>query len=180
MVFFLLVHVYAVRRFSPKKFVKPLFTFVYGTNRILTRVSGFPVGFLVYPLFPAVFHRLGQCLLVKFPLPGQFPELFSWSFSVWARQDMAVVEVPRLGKDAAAKAIRSKAIKDWGQPKSKTTHDVFCIFAPGRWSPVVVSDRRRKGLSKAGVLYTSNASHSHFPCSGTFLPTSNSSDNACS
>ena len=51
-----------------------------------------------------------------------------------------MVEVPRLGKDAAAKAIHNKAIKDWGQPKSKTTHDVFCIFAPGRWSPVVVSD----------------------------------------
>ncbi|XP_074583163.1 chalcone synthase 2 [Curcuma longa] len=37
------------------------------------------------------------------------------------RQDMVVVEVPKLGKEAAAKAI-----KEWGQPKSKITHLVFC------------------------------------------------------
>nr|ABD24245.1 chalcone synthase [Abies alba]ABD24246.1 chalcone synthase [Abies alba]ABD24250.1 chalcone synthase [Abies alba]ABD24252.1 chalcone synthase [Abies alba]ABD38592.1 chalcone synthase [Abies alba] len=41
--------------------------------------------------------------------------------SLDARQDMVVVEVPRLGKDAAAKAI-----KEWGQPKSKITHVIFC------------------------------------------------------
>ncbi|XP_022983281.1 chalcone synthase 2 [Cucurbita maxima] len=41
--------------------------------------------------------------------------------SLDARQDMVVVEVPKLGKDAAAKAI-----KEWGQPKSKITHLVFC------------------------------------------------------
>eukprot|EP00253_Pinus_taeda_P017491 PITA_17491 len=40
--------------------------------------------------------------------------------SLDARQDMVVVEVPRLGKEAAAKAI-----KEWGQPKSKITHLVF-------------------------------------------------------
>uniref|UniRef100_A0A7N0VL69 Chalcone synthase n=1 Tax=Kalanchoe fedtschenkoi TaxID=63787 RepID=A0A7N0VL69_KALFE len=41
--------------------------------------------------------------------------------SLDARQDMAVAEVPKLGKEAAAKAI-----KEWGQPKSKITHLVFC------------------------------------------------------
>ncbi|KAF6165240.1 hypothetical protein GIB67_030422 [Kingdonia uniflora] len=41
--------------------------------------------------------------------------------SIDARQDMVVVEVPRLGKEAA-----TKAIKEWGQPKSKITHVVFC------------------------------------------------------
>ncbi|KAJ6428326.1 hypothetical protein OIU84_023700 [Salix udensis] len=34
--------------------------------------------------------------------------------SLDARQDMVVVEVPKLGKEAA-----TKAIKEWGQPKSK-------------------------------------------------------------
>ncbi|KAH9291615.1 hypothetical protein KI387_043196 [Taxus chinensis] len=37
--------------------------------------------------------------------------------SLDARQDMVVVEVPKLGKEAA-----SKAIKEWGQAKSKITH----------------------------------------------------------
>ncbi|KAJ6346938.1 hypothetical protein OIU76_003599 [Salix suchowensis] len=41
--------------------------------------------------------------------------------SLDARQDMVVVEVPKLGREAAAKAI-----KEWGQPKSKITHLVFC------------------------------------------------------
>ncbi|KAK3002034.1 hypothetical protein RJ639_028900 [Escallonia herrerae] len=41
--------------------------------------------------------------------------------SLDARQDMVVVEIPKLGKEAAAKAI-----KEWGQPKSKITHLVFC------------------------------------------------------
>ncbi|XP_022934337.1 chalcone synthase-like [Cucurbita moschata] len=41
--------------------------------------------------------------------------------SLDTRQDMVVVEVPKLGKDAAVKAI-----KEWGQPKSKITHLVFC------------------------------------------------------
>lgn len=41
--------------------------------------------------------------------------------SLDARQDMVVVEVPKLGKEAA-----TKAIKEWGQPKSKVTHLVFC------------------------------------------------------
>nr|AAP20864.1 putative chalcone synthase [Anthurium andraeanum] len=41
--------------------------------------------------------------------------------SLDARQDMVVVEVPRLGKEAA-----TRAIKEWGQPKSKITHLVFC------------------------------------------------------
>ncbi|KAL5993607.1 Chitin synthase, class 2 [Asimina triloba] len=41
--------------------------------------------------------------------------------SLDARQDMVVVEVPKLGKEAAAKAI-----KEWGHPKSKITHLIFC------------------------------------------------------
>nr|Q9FEY5.1 RecName: Full=Chalcone synthase H1; Short=CHS_H1; AltName: Full=Naringenin-chalcone synthase CHS_H1; AltName: Full=Phloroisovalerophenone synthase; Short=3-methyl-1-(trihydroxyphenyl)butan-1-one synthase; Short=Valerophenone synthase [Humulus lupulus]CAC19808.1 chalcone synthase [Humulus lupulus] len=41
--------------------------------------------------------------------------------SLDARQDMVVVEVPKLGKEAA-----TKAIKEWGQPKSEITHVVFC------------------------------------------------------
>nr|XP_043634288.1 chalcone synthase 2-like [Erigeron canadensis] len=36
------------------------------------------------------------------------------------RQDIALVEVPKLGEEAA-----TKAIKEWGQPKSKITHLVF-------------------------------------------------------
>nr|CDU46005.1 chalcone synthase [Malcolmia ramosissima] len=41
--------------------------------------------------------------------------------SLDARQDIVVVEVPKLGKEAAMRAI-----KEWGQPKSKITHVVFC------------------------------------------------------
>ncbi|XP_010551951.1 PREDICTED: chalcone synthase [Tarenaya hassleriana] len=41
--------------------------------------------------------------------------------SLDARQDVVVVEVPKLGKEAAVRAI-----KEWGQPKSKITHLVFC------------------------------------------------------
>src|SRR5664279_3084083 len=41
--------------------------------------------------------------------------------SLDARQDIVVVQVPKLGKEAAVKAI-----KEWGQPKSKITHLIFC------------------------------------------------------
>ncbi|KAL8160142.1 hypothetical protein V2J09_001679 [Rumex salicifolius] len=41
--------------------------------------------------------------------------------SLDSRQDMVVTEVPRLGKEAA-----QKAIKEWGQPKSKITHVIMC------------------------------------------------------
>ncbi|KAK1289862.1 Chalcone synthase 1 [Acorus calamus] len=41
--------------------------------------------------------------------------------SLDARQDLVVVEVPKLGKEAA-----TRAIKEWGQPKSKITHLIFC------------------------------------------------------
>ncbi|XP_037475236.1 chalcone synthase 2-like [Triticum dicoccoides] len=41
--------------------------------------------------------------------------------SLDARQYIVVVEVPKLGKEAA-----QKAIKEWGQPRSKITHLVFC------------------------------------------------------
>ncbi|MQL95602.1 hypothetical protein Taro_028275 [Colocasia esculenta] len=41
--------------------------------------------------------------------------------SLDARQDIAVVEVPRLGMEAAVRAIN-----EWGQPRSMITHLVFC------------------------------------------------------
>ncbi|KAI9120695.1 hypothetical protein K1719_007728 [Acacia pycnantha] len=41
--------------------------------------------------------------------------------SLDVRQDMLVAEVPKLGKEAALKAIQ-----EWGQPKSMITHLVFC------------------------------------------------------
>ncbi|XP_008812745.1 chalcone synthase-like [Phoenix dactylifera] len=37
------------------------------------------------------------------------------------RQAMVVTEVPKLGRDAAVRAI-----KEWGQPKSRITHLIFC------------------------------------------------------
>ncbi|XP_056165570.1 chalcone synthase 2-like [Syzygium oleosum] len=43
--------------------------------------------------------------------------------SLDVRQDILAVEVPKLGKEAAAKAI-----KEWGQPKSEITHLVFCTY----------------------------------------------------
>ncbi|KAE8076234.1 hypothetical protein FH972_014897 [Carpinus fangiana] len=41
--------------------------------------------------------------------------------SLDARQDMVVVEITKLGKEAIVKAI-----KEWGWPKSKITYLVFC------------------------------------------------------
>nr|UXM19714.1 chalcone synthase 2 [Hydrangea macrophylla] len=41
--------------------------------------------------------------------------------SIDGRQDIVVKEIPKLAKEAA-----SKAIKEWGQPKSNITHLVFC------------------------------------------------------
>ncbi|KAG6787743.1 hypothetical protein POTOM_003788 [Populus tomentosa] len=50
--------------------------------------------------------------------------------SLDARQEILVTEVPKLGKEAALKAI-----EEWGQPKSKITHLIFCtssgIHIPG-------------------------------------------------
>lgn len=40
--------------------------------------------------------------------------------SLDVRQDIKVVEVPKLGKEDA-----DKAIEEWGQPKAKITHLVF-------------------------------------------------------
>ncbi|RVW73151.1 Stilbene synthase 3 [Vitis vinifera] len=37
------------------------------------------------------------------------------------RQEIIIVEVPKLGKEVALKAL-----KDWGQPKYKITYLVFC------------------------------------------------------
>ena len=44
--------------------------------------------------------------------------------SLDASQDMVVLEVPKLGKEAALKAI-----KEWGQHVSKNTHLVFSTSA---------------------------------------------------
>eukprot|EP00249_Psilotum_nudum_P017019 c26111_g1_i1 orf=207-1427(+) len=44
-----------------------------------------------------------------------------WEKSLDIRQDIVVIEVPKLGKEAAVKAI-----KEWGQPRTKITHLVFC------------------------------------------------------
>ncbi|PWA65029.1 Chalcone synthase [Artemisia annua] len=44
--------------------------------------------------------------------------------SLDTRQDVVIVEVPKLGKEAA-----NKAIKEWGYPKSKITHLIFCMAA---------------------------------------------------
>ena len=41
--------------------------------------------------------------------------------SINIRQDIITVEIPKLGKEAALKAL-----KEWGQPKSNITHLVFC------------------------------------------------------
>lgn len=41
--------------------------------------------------------------------------------SLDTRQEILVAEVPRLGKEAAVKAL-----KEWGQPRSKITHVIFC------------------------------------------------------
>ncbi|RYR11599.1 hypothetical protein Ahy_B04g069103 isoform A [Arachis hypogaea] len=50
--------------------------------------------------------------------------------SLDAREDMMIREVPRVGKEAA-----TKAIKEWGQPMSKITHLIFCttsgVVLPG-------------------------------------------------
>ncbi|OIT25716.1 PREDICTED: chalcone synthase 2-like [Nicotiana attenuata] len=43
--------------------------------------------------------------------------------SLDARQDIVVVEIPKLGKEAA-----QNAIEEWDQPKSKITHLVFCTM----------------------------------------------------
>ncbi|GAB4826145.1 Chitin synthase, class 1 [Ancistrocladus abbreviatus] len=44
--------------------------------------------------------------------------------SLNARQQMVIAETPRLGKEAALKAI-----KEWGQHKSRITHLIFCSTA---------------------------------------------------
>ncbi|KAL8158394.1 chalcone synthase 1-like [Apium graveolens] len=50
------------------------------------------------------------------------PELCDYMApSLDARQEIVVNEVPKLGKEAA-----TRAIKEWGLPKSKITHLIFC------------------------------------------------------
>ncbi|CAN1278656.1 Chalcone synthase [Linum perenne] len=70
-----------------------------------------------------------MCTSLSLPLSSNFYEFLKENPSMCAymapsldaRQDVVVVEVPKLGKEAAAKAI-----KEWGQPKSKITHLIFC------------------------------------------------------
>ncbi|KAG6428214.1 hypothetical protein SASPL_112465 [Salvia splendens] len=64
-------------------------------------------------------------------LLNQNPNIAAYAApSLNARQEghghMVVVEVPRLGAEAA-----EKAIKEWGQPKSSITHLIFCTTSGG-------------------------------------------------
>ena len=53
---------------------------------------------------------------------NQNPDMWSYNASsLSARLDIVNIETPKLGKKAALKAI-----EEWGQPKSKITHLVFC------------------------------------------------------
>ncbi|CAN0875582.1 Chalcone synthase (Fragment) [Linum grandiflorum] len=70
-----------------------------------------------------------------------------------ARQDMVLVEVPKLGKEVA-----TKAIEEWGQPKSKITHEgaivgnsreVGLTYQLRRDVPNLVGDNIEKCLSDA-------------------------------
>ncbi|KAK3042868.1 hypothetical protein RJ639_001141 [Escallonia herrerae] len=60
-------------------------------------------------------------------ISGQFPAVVNdlpsyMALSLDARQDMVVIKIPKLSKEASAKAI-----KKWGQPKSnQPSHLVFC------------------------------------------------------
>nr|AMQ09636.1 2-pyrone synthase [Gerbera hybrid cultivar] len=62
---------------------------------------------------------LTEDYLEKNPNMGEF---MAPSFN--ARQDLVVPEVPKLGKEAAIKAI-----DEWGHSKSKITHLIFCTTA---------------------------------------------------
>ncbi|GAB4826808.1 Chitin synthase, class 2 [Ancistrocladus abbreviatus] len=59
---------------------------------------------------------LSEEMIKENPNIGTFDGL---SFN--ARQQMVIAEAPRLGKEAALKAIN-----EWGQPKSRLTHLIFC------------------------------------------------------
>ncbi|XP_074297520.1 chalcone synthase-like [Silene latifolia] len=53
------------------------------------------------------------------------PELVNYdAFTMDARQDILSIEVPKLAKEAALKAI-----KEWGQPISKITHIIFSTLS---------------------------------------------------
>ncbi|KAL3739378.1 hypothetical protein ACJRO7_020748 [Eucalyptus globulus] len=55
-------------------------------------------------------------------LMEKHPEICSYDDpSLNPRQDIIIDTIPKLGEEAALKAI-----KEWGQPKSKITHIVFC------------------------------------------------------
>lgn len=58
------------------------------------------------------------------------PEIGNFMTPLNVRQDIVLAEVPKLGKEAALKAIQ-----EWGHPMSKITHLVFCttsgVHMPG-------------------------------------------------
>lgn len=62
------------------------------------------------------YFHLTEAILKKYPNLCKYK---APSFNI--RQEIAMVEVPKLGKEAA-----EKAIKEWGESKSKITHLVFC------------------------------------------------------
>ncbi|RVW74800.1 Stilbene synthase 4 [Vitis vinifera] len=61
-------------------------------------------------------HHLTEEMLEEHPNIGAY-----MAPSLNIRQEIITAEVPKLGKEAALKAL-----KEWGQPKSKITHLVFC------------------------------------------------------
>ncbi|XP_024026973.1 chalcone synthase 2 [Morus notabilis] len=67
------------------------------------------------------FRRMCMYLLITSQYSSDNWFLKYMAPSLDARQDIVVVEIPKLGKEAAVKAL-----KEWGQPKSKITHLIVC------------------------------------------------------
>ncbi|CAL1352735.1 unnamed protein product [Linum trigynum] len=71
------------------------------------------------------------------------PNMGSYSApSLDARQEMMTVEVPKLGKEAA-----TRAIKEWAQPKSKLTHLIFSTSTGGHMPGADYQLAKLMGLS---------------------------------
>nr|ADM18303.1 chalcone synthase 1 [Gladiolus grandiflorus] len=86
----------------------------------------------VKPEFKEKFNRICNATMIKkryFFHDEEFlknnPNLSHFTAaSLNTRQDISIVEAPKLGAEAA-----EKAIKEWGQPKSKITHLIYCSCA---------------------------------------------------
>nr|AKR53956.1 conium polyketide synthase 5 [Conium maculatum] len=79
------------------------------------------------------------------------PDFWNMAPSLDARQEIVVNEVPKLGKEAA-----TKAIKEWGQPMSKITHLVFCTYSSADFPGADFRLTKLLGLSpsvKRSMLY---------------------------